>query len=309
MEVRTSELNWTSVKVGAGLGSGPVELRVGQFGGGGPVGLLVVGVHGDEAPWALLALRGLLDSLSPDEVLGTLRIVPAANPLAVQAGQRANQLDGLDLNSTFPGDSAGTHTQRLAKALAETALEGADFVLDIHGGGSWNINCFAYQLRGSEDLAAWLGTRVVADAPERFSSLTGYAAAQGARAVWIEAGGRGEYEMSRAKDLSDGLRHALGRAGVLTPAGGRRPTPVRARQWDAVSASVGGIYVPALMETSLGSTVPKGTMIGHLLDPATGAMVEEYRAPFSRTTLALIRPTVAVIDSPGKVIAAVAGAA
>jgi predicted deacylase len=309
MEVRTSDFDWMSVKVGAGLGSGPVELRVGQIGGGGPVGVLVAGVHGDEAPWARLALKALLDSVGPDDVLGTLRIVPAANPLAEQAGQRANQLDGLDLNSSFPGDSAGTHTQRLARALAETALEGADFVLDIHGGGSWNINCFAYQLRGSEDLATWLGTRVVADAPERSSSLTGYAASQGARAVWIEAGGRGEYEMSRAGDLADGLRHALGRAGVLTPAEGTRPVPIRAQQWDAVSSSGGGIYVPALMEMALGSTVSKGTMIGQLLDSVTGEVVEEYRAPFSQTTLALIRPTVAVIDSPGKVIAAVAGTA
>ncbi len=307
--MRLSDLSWTSVYVGAGLGTGSIPLRVGKTGRGGPVGLLVAGVHGDEAPWALLALRILLKSVSPDEVSGTLRIVPSANPLAVQVGQRANQLDGLDLNSSFPGDASGTHTQRLAKAIADAALDGADFVLDVHGGGSWNINCFAYQLKGSEELASWLGTRIVADAPGRSSSLTGYAAARGARAVWIESGGRGMYELARAEDLAEGLRQALGRAGVLTPAAGARPAPTRARLWDAVSTSTSGIFVPALTEAALGSTVTQGTLIGELIDSSTSRVIEEYRAPFAPTTLALIRPTAAVIDSPGKVIAAVAGTA
>ena len=304
--MQAAEFRWNGVEVGAGLGSGRIPLRVGEVGQGGPVGLVVAGAHGDEAPWALLALRAFLHSLRPDEVSGTLRIVPQANPLAAQAGERSNDLDGLDLNSAFPGNAAGTHTQRIAAALAESALDGADFVLDVHGGGSWNINCFAYQLKGSEDLAGWLGTRLVANAPERSSSLTGYAVQRGARAVWIEAGGRGASELARAADLAHGLRHALGHSGVLTEAPGLGRVPDRARQWDAVSTSAGGIYVPALTEAALGTTVPQGTMIGRLLDAATGDVIEEYLAPYSATTLALLRPTVAVIDSPGKVIAVVA---
>ena len=270
------------------------------IGWGGPVGLLGASVRGDEAPWALV------DSLSPDEVSGTLRMMPVANPLAVQAGQCANGLDGLGPNSALPCDATRTHTQRLARALAETGLDGADFVLDVRGSGSSNINCFAYQLRGSADLAAWAWTRLLADAPDRSSSLTGYAAVHGARAVWIEAGGRGEYELARAEYVANGLRHAVRRSGVLTSAHGTHPVPALARAWEAVSTSAVGIYVPALTNAARGSTVTKGTMIGQLLDPESGAIVEEYQVPFSPTTFALIRPTVTVIDSPGNAIPAVA---
>lgn len=306
--MHSNEIEWRSVAVVAGMGHGEVQLRVGEVGSGGPVGLLVAGVHGDEGPWALLAIRRFLDALRPEEFRGTLRLVPSANPLAVQIDARENELDHLDLNSSFPGSSDGSHTQRLAAALVEHTIKGADFVLDVHGGGSWNINCFAYQVHGSEQLARWLGTRLLADAPDRATSLSGYAASLGAKAVWIEAGGRGANELQRAEELAIGLRYALGRAGVLTPTPEPTITPRYVPVKDRVVTSAGGIYVPELREEALGSTVPLGTVIGRLLDPVTGDVIEEYPAPFPQTTMALLRPTVAVIDSPGKVIAVVASA-
>ena len=60
--------------------------------------------------------------------------------------RRQTELDLLDLNNSFPGDRNGTHTQRLARLLAEKVLDGSDVVLDVHGGGSWNINCFIVPL-------------------------------------------------------------------------------------------------------------------------------------------------------------------
>ncbi len=304
--MRADELRWRTVSVRGGMGHPDVALRVGEVGSGAPVGVLVAGVHGDEGPWALLAIHHLLEGLGQEEVVGTLRVLPSANPLAVQIDRRENDLDGLDLNSCFPGSETGTHTQRLAAAITSHGLGGADFVLDVHGGGSWNINCFAYQLRGSEELARWLGTTLVADAPDRSTSLTGHAVALGAKAVWIEAGGRGARELARAKELALGLRHALGRAQVLTPGPDPEKVPGYARLKDRVVNSVGGIYVPELGEDALGTTVPQGTIIGRMLDPVTGEVLEEYRAPYPETTLALLRPSVACIDSPGKALAVVA---
>jgi predicted deacylase len=304
--MHAEELRWRSVPVRGGLGHPDVALRVGEFGSGGPVGVLVAGVHGDEGPWALLAIHYFLEGLSREEVLGTLRVLPSANPLAVQVDRRENDLDGLDLNSSFPGNESGSHTERLAAAIATHGLSGADFVLDVHGGGSWNINCFAYQLKGSEDLARWLGTTLVADAPDRSTSLTGHAVTLGAKAVWIEAGGRGAGELARAKELALGLRHALGRAQVLTPGADPEKVPGYARVKDRVVSSVGGIYVPELREEALGKTVAQGTLIGRMLDSVTGEVLEEYRAPYPKTTLALLRPSVACIDSPGKALAVVA---
>lgn len=51
-------------------------------------------------------------------------------------------------HEAFPGDAAGTHTQRLAALLAERVLDGSNVVLDVHGGGSWNIKLLHLPLSG-----------------------------------------------------------------------------------------------------------------------------------------------------------------
>ena len=57
----------------------------------------------------------------------------------------------LDLNRAFPGHPSGFHTERLADALTMHALGNTDSVIDLHGGGSWCVNSFAFQFPGDED--------------------------------------------------------------------------------------------------------------------------------------------------------------
>jgi predicted deacylase len=235
-----------------------------------------------------------------------LRIVPVAHPLATEADARQTELDLLDLNNSFPGHENGTHTQRLARLLAEKVLDGSNVVLDVHGGGSWNINCFTYRFPGSHDLASWIRTPLVCDGPDRPSSLTGYARAQGATAVWIEMGGRGEWEDERIDAVARGLRHALGKAGVMTPVDATGPDPMVATDKIALTTSAPGIYLPVIREQGLGGVVEAGTVIGKLLDPVTSQVIEQFVAPYERNCLALLRPTIARIEAPGKVVAVVA---
>ncbi|WP_018680382.1 succinylglutamate desuccinylase/aspartoacylase family protein [Actinokineospora enzanensis] len=306
MPTLAETIEWSDHPVASSLAYGTVDVRIGTVGHGGPVGLVVASVHGDEGPWGTLAVNRLLASVRREELLGTLRVVPVAHPLATEADARQTHLDLLDLNSSFPGDPGGSHTQRLAAVLAEHAVDGADVVLDVHGGGSWNINCFTYRFPGSEHVAEWMGTPLILDGPDRASSLTGHARVRGAVAVWIEMGGRGEYEEDRAATVTRGLRRALGKAGVLTeadlpdepgtPATGKLP----------LSTSRPGIYRPVLRESALGTVVEQGTVVGHLLDPVSNEVLETFRAPFPRTALALLRPTLARIESPGQVVALVA---
>src|SRR2546426_12172822 len=70
------------------------------------------------------------------DLIGTLRVVPVSNPLAMEADTRCAPLDVLDLNRVFPGDPNGSHTERLAALLPEHAVQGADVLIDLHGGGS-----------------------------------------------------------------------------------------------------------------------------------------------------------------------------
>ncbi|MEU5690782.1 M14 family metallopeptidase [Actinosynnema sp. NPDC020468] len=306
MPTLAESIVWTDHPVTSSLAYGTVDVRIGTVGEGGPVGLLVASVHGDEGPWGTLAINRLLADVRLEELTGTLRVVPVAHPLATEADARQTHLDLLDLNGSFPGDPAGSHTQRLAAVLAEHAVDGADVVLDVHGGGSWNINCFTYRFPGSEHVAEWMGTPVIMDGPDRASSLTGHARAQGAVAVWIEMGGRGEFEEDRAATVTRGLRRALGKAGVLTEADLPDEPGSLGVGKVPLSTSRPGIYRPLLREAALGTVVAEGTVIGELLDPLSSEVVETFRAPFPRTVLALLRPTLARIEAPGQVVALVA---
>ncbi len=299
-------LTWERHPVASSLAHPTVDVLIGSAGEGGPVGVLTASVHGDEGPWGTLAINGLLASTPASALRGTLRVVPVAHPLATEADARQSHLDNLDLNNSFPGDAHGTHTQRLAAIIAEHALDGADVLLDVHGGGSWNVNCFTYRFAGGEQLAEWIGTPLILDGPLRSTSLTGYVIDRGGIGVWIEMGGRGEFEEQRAQAVATGLRRALGRTGVLTDDGPADAPGVVASARTALTVSRPGIYRPLRRESDLGTVVDQGTTIGELLDPITGEVLETFVAPYPRTILALLRPTLARIEGVGQVVAMVA---
>ncbi|MEQ8370021.1 MAG: succinylglutamate desuccinylase/aspartoacylase family protein [Alphaproteobacteria bacterium] len=110
----------------------PVQVIAGH--GPSPVTLLIAGVHGDE-PEGPRALHHLWRTLDPARVRGRLVLVPVAHPPAFLANQRLSPLDGKDMNRSFPGDPAGSPTQRIAHALWHQVVSQAQFVFSMH---SWS---------------------------------------------------------------------------------------------------------------------------------------------------------------------------
>lgn len=99
----------------------------------GPVAFITGGVHGDEYEGPA-AVADLTRRLSPDRMRGSVIAIPVANPMAHAAAQRTSPEDGLNLARTFPGNSEGPPTERLAASLFSSARE-ADYVIDLHSGG------------------------------------------------------------------------------------------------------------------------------------------------------------------------------
>ncbi|MEM6283689.1 MAG: M14 family metallopeptidase, partial [Chloroflexota bacterium] len=263
-------ITWKTVPLMAGAGVGQIDLGIGEAGSGSPVGLVTAGVHGDEGPWGALAIRKLLLNTDIDDLTGTLRIVPVANPFAMQADARNAPFDTLDLNRQFPGNAEGSHTERLAALLTEHAVADADYVIDLHGGGSWCVNAFAFQMPGGEALSKAFGAPFIVNAPDRTVTLTGYARSQGATVAAIEMGGCSEAEDQWADRIAKGLRRAFGVAGVLKPAQDAATTtslPVGATK--VLRPSRGGVFLPVLRTDAVGTVISKGTEMGHLIDPTT----------------------------------------
>lgn len=290
------QLRWREHELPSHAANGHTSLYVGETGETGETATLVAGVHGDEGPWGALALRQLLRE--PAHILkGRLRVVLAANPLALEADARNAPLDHLDLNRSFPGDLGGSHTEVLAATL-RAELGGSALVVDLHGGGSWCVNAFAFRFEGSEALAAEIGAPFVVDAPEKASTLTQYARAQGARAVAVEMGGRSRDEAVWQNRVADGLLRVLDRAGVVRAARPLEPSPasIPVASVDVLRPRTGGLFVPTLREEAVGTVVTRDTELGRLLHPHTLAPLETFTAPFSQTALLLLRPHTCVLE-------------
>jgi predicted deacylase len=288
-------LRWRTLAVAGEAASGLLDVRIGEAGDAGPLAFLSAGVHGDEGPWGALALRQAL-SVPAERLQGRLRVVLAANPLAAQADARNAPLDVLDLNRTFPGNADGSHTERLAAALAPL-VAACDLAVDLHGGGSWCVNAFVFRFAGSEEEAALTGAPFVVDAPDKPGTLTQYARAHGARIVALEMGGRSRDELGWAERIAGGVHRVLVHAGVLAgPAGAAPAAPVPVGPSTVLRPPAGGVFVPTVREGHVGTVVPGGTELGRLLDLRTLELVHTFEAPYPRTALLLLRPHVGVVE-------------
>jgi predicted deacylase len=101
----------------------------------GPTLLVLAAVHGDEYE-GVRALIELYRAISPDDLRGTLITVPVVNVSSYRSGTRTSGTDGRNLAREFPGSPTGTYTQKLAHALDCALIARADFLLDLHSGGS-----------------------------------------------------------------------------------------------------------------------------------------------------------------------------
>jgi predicted deacylase len=290
-------ISWRKVTIGAGAAAGEIEIAIGEAGTQSPVALITAGIHGDEGPWGALAIHKLLEQTSADQLIGTLRVVPNANPLAMDADARNAPLDSLDLNRTFPGNPDGSHTERLAHLLVEYALKDIDVAIDLHGGGSWCVNAFVFQMPGGEALSRAFGAPFMVKAPERTVTLTGYARSIGATVAAVEMGGRSVAENQWADRIALGLRRALAIAGVLKP---QPESPITGSipvgQSTVLRPPQGGIFVPKVSVNDVGTIVTKDTELGYLVESGTHKRLWTFTAPFSSTAILLLRPMLARVE-------------
>ena len=293
MDSIMDHVRWNKYKLPAGATTGEVDLAIGTVGEGKPTGLLIAGLHGDEGPWGAWAIRKTLEKIRPDELRGSLRIIPASNPSGVEVGKRNAALDliPMDLNRSFPGDESGLHTERAAAIIARYGVVGTDAVVDVHGGGNWCVNAFVARFPGSEDLANSVGAPFVMDRQPIPNTLTGYANGLGAKITLLEMGGIGTEEEAWANRVSAGIERALNSAGIIdTENKLPKSRSIQVGPSKVIRPSKGGVYLPVMKEKDVGSVVKGDTVTGHLLDPVTMGVVETFRAPYPETAMLLLRP-------------------
>jgi predicted deacylase len=244
---------------------------------------LVAGVHGDEYD-GIRACQELAHELDPTRLLGTLVIVPVANPFAFAAAQRRTPHDDVDLNRVFPGRLDGSLSERLAYRLTFDILHQADFIFTMHGAMAdgvltpWieflnepgPVGQAAFAAAGASGFPDLVG--LPQELPGRL--LTAFAA-RGVPVIEGEVGGRGQLRRENVATYKQRALAVAGYLGILpnpSAAAGERPA-VWSLAERPVLAPVTGLFEP---DVSLKQLVRAGTRVGQILD-ARGDRSAEFR--------------------------------
>lgn len=259
--------------------------------GDGPTALLTGGNHGDEYE-GITALLKLANRLQARDIRGRVIIVPMMNHPAVQNGTRTSPLDGGNLNRAFPGDPAGTLTEKIADYFTRYLVPLADVVLDMHSGGrTLDLLPFAATHRLADEA---FGARCLAGAEAFGAPYTLFMAeleeaalfdsvveAQGRVFISTELRGGGTTTPDTVALAEQGVDNVLRFAGILPG----DPLPVTSQALEIPSADYYRVSEHrGLLEfaVALGDWVQQGEVLArvHSLD-RTGQPPVDYRAPFA----------------------------
>ena len=254
--------------------------------GSGPVALLMAGNHGDEYEGQVV-LSNLIRTIRCQDIQGQLLILTMANFPAAKAGLRTSPLDQGNLNRSFPGDAKGTPTQMIAHYIESVLLTRADYLLDIHSGGSSLLYRPTLLMPDSADpkvrarnlrLLRSFGFPTVILYPEqtRGSYSSSAALRNGAIPITAEMAGAGSVTHSAVKRLESGLDGYLSQIGIKKSGAhtisSQTITPLEIPSQDYyVYGRTEGVFEPIL---DIGDHVSEGQLLGVIHHPET-----PYREP------------------------------
>lgn len=285
---------WSQSRVAVTSDTG-FDRRLLDSGAPGPHVVVFGGTHGDEIEGIIAANR--LAAMDLGLRAGKVEVVPIVHEAAYLADSRVSPLDGGNLARVFPGDPAGTPTQKLAHALHTQVLAGIDLLIDLHTSGqTYDIPFLAGYIDDGRDtkglgrLAAeafgadfiW---RHVARAPGRTISDRD-------AAIYTEAPCAGPTDLGYAGRYVDGVLRVLDALGMLRAPLAAPPAAPSLRiasggdvDNDMMSVRTDGLFIHDVRQ---GEKVAKGQLLGLVVD-LRGTTLEELRSPFDGWIVVLKR--------------------
>ncbi len=269
----------------------PVVRR--RFGGGeGPRVVFVAGLGGDTPEGTrLLHVVGKFLASCAEELRGTVELYPCLNPLAAHLGVRAWPGLDVDLSRRFPGREDSHAPDRVAAAFV-AAVEGAAQVVELRGAHPAFRLAPQARVRAERPLAReraeLLNVRCV-----RLESgvLPGSLESCVPDLVVLQGGAGNRLTEGVSLELGDGLLNLLSHLGVLPEArlpfhwaAIQRPIVAGDDAFEDVRTDRGGLFLPAVGGWG---EVQAGDLLGEVIEPISGEVREELRAPRDGRVLAL----------------------
>jgi uncharacterized protein len=262
----------------------------------GPTLALVSGSHGTEYA-SIIALEGLIGSLDPSQLSGTVILLPVVNTASFeQKVVHVNPIDNKNMNRFYPGTEDGTQTERASFLITREVIDKSDFLIDFHGGDlDESLRPYAYwvltgkkkQDAASKEmvLAFGLDHIIISDDRPKDKSATKYldntAAMRGKPSITVEAGYAGTVETDDVAALVQGTRSVMRLLKMLPGTPHPIDHPVWIRTLSSVTSPVDGIFYPLVKRDTF---VEAGRKLGDITD-YFGKVIFEARAPASGIVL------------------------
>jgi len=263
----------------------------------GPVVGITGAVHGDETV-GVEVIRRLSHTVNPEEMTGSLWLIPVANPLAYEALTRNTPLDMHNLNRVFPGDRGGWLTEKIADTLTREFLDKVDVYIDLHGGGALALVDYVYILN-DEGLSRSFGSRLLYRPEHPYEGTSNsIARTRGIPCCTVELGGGWTDEESYVRRGLRGCLNALRYLGVIRGEPEPPGRQVVLREIATIRPSVGGTLVPEVGADMITRTVPQGQVLARIYNPHTFEEAEVIRAPFPENAMVLLMPGIRRVN-PG----------
>lgn len=253
----------------------------------GPTVGITSGIHGDEL-LTTEVIRRVLEEVGSGELRGRVVAVPVANPLAFESFTRHTPTDMHNLNRVFPGTADSWMSELLARALVEYLVPKIDVLLDLHSGGAVPTVDYVYALNDLELSRSFLFPTLYRGSSYP-GSLGTHVVEAGKPVVVAEIGGGNQRDDEYLRRGVAGVMNALRRLGSIPGEAVPAPAQTLLTRMKIVRPRHGGILYPEVRAERLGEAVPGGELLGRLRDAQTFEVLEEYRAPFERTHLVLVR--------------------
>jgi predicted deacylase len=288
---RRGERAYGVLVVPAGSDSGTtIQVAVINGAKAGRVVTFVSGAHGTEYT-SIVALSQLIERIDPAKLAGTAIVVPLLNVASFeQMVPHINPVDRKGMNASYPGNPAGTQTERALAMVAEQVVKPADVIVDLHGGDlDEDLRPYSYWMRSGSsaqddasralDVAFGLDMVIVSDVdvtnPARTRSLSGYALMLGKTTFVAEAGRSGLVTAGETAMLVDGSLNVLAALKMLDRKVPSAPKITWVGHDQRVRSDGGGMFYATVAR---GGRVRKGDTVGYITDYA-GRRTSDVLAP------------------------------
>ena len=251
---------------------------------------ILSGAHGTEYA-SIIAAQGVIPRIDAARLRGTVIVVPLINRASFERMRvHVNPVDEKSMNGNYPGNPAGTQTDRALDRIVREVIQKADVVVDLHNGDiDENLRPYSYWTRSGNaaldsaglELAKSMGLDhiIVRDVdltnPASTRSASGYAQSLGKVVLVAEAGRWARTDAGDVRSLEEGLLNVLGALGMLARA---KPIPMQVTWLGADGRVRADSNVAWVATVDRDTRVKAGQVVGYITD-YWGRKIADVKAP------------------------------